>query len=388
MILLPQKAMKPLIAALLALASTLALAAPPQPDLPVPSAPELAAKAYILEDFQSGQILAQKNADQREEPASLTKLMTTYLTFTALKQGKLHLSQTLPVSEKAWRTGGSRMFIEPNKPVTVDQLIHGMIVQSGNDATVALAEGIAGSEEGFVQMMNQEAQRLGMKNTHFADATGLPHPQHYSTAHDLALLTSALIRDFPEYYPVFSVKEYKYNNINQPNRDRLLWQDPYVDGLKTGHTDAAGYCLVSSAKRGGRRLISVVLGTDTDSARAMESQRLLNWGFQFFDTVRLYKKDQTVATLPVWKGSENRLRAGFDRDIYIALPKGQYQRLRVSMTSTQPLLAPVNAGQKVGTLRLTLDGKPFAEYALQSLQNVGVGNIFGRAWDSIRLLFK
>lgn len=380
--------MKSLVAAFLALVTPLALANAPQPSLPLAPAPAIAAKAYILEDFDSGRILAQKNADQRLPPASLTKLMTAYLTFTALKQGKLTLSQTLPVSLKAWRTGGSRMFIQPNKPVTVDQLIHGMIVQSGNDATTALAEGIAGSEGNFVQMMNQEAQRLGMKNTHFADATGLPHPQHYSTAHDLALLATALIRDFPQYYPVFSVKEFKYNDINQPNRDRLLWQDSYVDGLKTGHTEAAGYCLVSSAKRGARRLVSVVLGTASNSARAMESQKLLNYGFQFFDTIRLYTKGQTVATLPVWKGSENQLRAGFERDIYIALPKGQYRRLKVNMTSTQPLLAPVNAGQRVGTLRLILDGKPVAQYPLLALENVGMANLFGRAWDSIRLLFK
>jgi D-alanyl-D-alanine carboxypeptidase (penicillin-binding protein 5/6) len=355
--------------------------------LPLPPAPSVAAKSWVLSDFSSGQTLVSQNANERVEPASLTKLMTAYLTFAALKQKRISADQTLPVSGKAWRTEGSRMFIEPNKPVTVDQLIHGMIIQSGNDACITLAEGIAGSEETFAQMMNQQAQRLGMSNTHFVNSTGLPHPQHYTTAHDLSLLASAIIRDFPDFYPLYSIKEYKYNNITQPNRNRLLWLDPYVDGMKTGHTESAGFCLITSGRRGPRRLISVVLGTESDNARTMESQKLLNYGFQFYDTVRVYQKGQTVSTLRVWKGAQKTLNAGFDRDVYVALPKGHYPRLAASISSAQPLLAPVSAGRKVGTLKLALDGKPLAEHPLSALENIEIGNIFGRTWDDIKLMF-
>ena len=360
---------------------------PGQFSLPMPPAPDVAAKSYILTDFYSGQTLIQQNADQRIEPASLTKLMTAYITFSAIKQGRIGGTQTLPVSEKAWRTEGSRMFIDLKTPVTVNELIRGMIVQSGNDACITLAEGIAGSEATFAQMMNQEAARMGMKNTHFVNSTGLPDPQHYTTARDLSLLASAIIRDFPEYYPLYSIKEYRYNNISQPNRNRLLWLDPNVDGMKTGHTESAGFCLITSAKRSNRRLISVVLGTASDNARTMESQKVLNYGFQFFDSVRMYAKGQTVASLRAWKGSQNTLKAGFQEDAYVVVPKGQYARLKVSMTSTQPLLAPIKIGQKVGTIKLTLDDKPVAELPLVSLEEVGVANIFGRAWDSIKLMF-
>ena len=280
------------------------------------------------------------------------------------------------------------MFIEPNKPATVDELLRGMIVQSGNDACITLAEGIAGSEETFATMMNQQAQRLGMANTHFVNSTGLPHPQHYTTAQDLSVLATAIIRDFPEFYPLYSIKEYSYNNITQPNRNRLLWQDPFVDGMKTGHTESAGYCLISSAKRGGMRLISVVLGTESDSARTVESQKLLNYGFQFFDSARLYQKGQSIANLRVWKGSQDMLKAGFNQDMYVALPKGQQQRLKAEMTTTQPLLAPLSAGQKVGSVKFSLDGKLVAEQPLESLDNVRIANIFGRTWDAMRLWFK
>jgi D-alanyl-D-alanine carboxypeptidase (penicillin-binding protein 5/6) len=356
--------------------------------LPVPPAPALAARAYVLRDFNSGHLLVSQKPDERIEPASLTKLMTAYLSFAAIKQGRLALTQVLPVSPKAWRTEGSRMFIEPNKPVNVDELLRGMIVQSGNDACITLAEGIAGSEETFASMMNQQAQRLGMTNTHFVNSTGLPHPQHYTTAQDLSLLAAAVIRDFPEFYPLFSMKEYRYNNIMQPNRNRLLWQDPFVDGMKTGHTDSAGYCLISSAKRSGMRLISVVLGTASDSARTMESQKMLNYGFQFFDSVRFYQKGQSIADLRVWKGSQNSLKAGFNQDVYVALPKGQQQRLKAEMTTTQPLLAPLSVGQKVGTVKFLLDGKLLAERPLEALEGVQVANIFGRTWDAVRLWFK
>jgi D-alanyl-D-alanine carboxypeptidase (penicillin-binding protein 5/6) len=380
--------MKLLVTVFLALFAPVVMAQAASDVLPVPPAPALAARAYVLRDFNSGHLLVSQKPDERIEPASLTKLMTAYLSFAAIKQGRLALTQVLPVSPKAWRTEGSRMFIEPNKPVIVDELLRGMIVQSGNDACITLAEGIAGSEETFASMMNQQAQRLGMANTHFVNSTGLPHPQHYTTAQDLSLLAAAVIRDFPEFYPLYSMKEYRYNNITQPNRNRLLWQDPFVDGMKTGHTDSAGYCLISSAKRGGMRLISVVLGTASDSARTMESQKMLNYGFQFFDSVRFYQKGQSIADLRVWKGSQNSLKAGFNQDVYVTLPKGQQQRLKAEMTTTQPLLAPLSVGQKVGTVKFLLDGKLLAERPLEALEGVQVANIFGRTWDAVRLWFK
>jgi D-alanyl-D-alanine carboxypeptidase (penicillin-binding protein 5/6) len=354
----------------------------------LPPAPDIAARSYILVDLSSGQTLQQRGEDERVEPASLTKLMTAYLTFAALHQGVIAPNQELPVSERAWRAEGSRMFIQPNTPVTVDALIRGMIVQSGNDACITLAEGIAGSEEEFVRRMNLEARRLGMNKTQFMNSTGLPHPQHYTTARDLSLLARAIIRDFPEYYPLYSIREYKYNNITQANRNRLLWQDPTVDGMKTGHTESAGFCLIASAKRDSRRLLSVVLGTSSESMRASESQKLLNYGFLNFDTHHLYRKNQVVATLPVWKGSENILKAGVAQDIYVSLPKGQYARLKASLASKQPLLAPLATGQQVGTIRLTLDDKPYAEYPLVAVEGVARANFIKRGWDGIKLWFK
>ncbi len=356
--------------------------------LPPPPAPDVAARAFVLMDFQSGQVLQAQKPDERVEPASLTKLMTAYVTFTALKQGRLKLDQTLPVSEKAWRTEGSRMFIKLNTQVAVADLMKGMIVQSGNDACITLAEGIAGSEDAFVVVMNREAQRLGMSNTHFMNATGLPHAQHYSTARDLAVLAAALIRDFPEYYPLYSIKEYRYNNITQPNRNRLLWQDPFVDGMKTGHTESAGFCLITSAKRSEMRLISVVLGANSDNARTAESQKLLNYGFQFYETYRLYQKGQTIATLPVYKGSENSVKTGFTHDVFLSLPKGYYAHAKVTLTSRQPLLAPLIPGQAVGTVTVNVEGKPIVTLPLQSLENVNVAGLFGRTWDSMKLWFK
>ena len=356
--------------------------------LPPPPAPDVAARAFVLLDFQSGQVLQAQKPDERVEPASLTKLMTAYVTFTALKQGRLKLDQTLPVSEKAWRTEGSRMFIKLNTQVAVADLMKGMIVQSGNDACITLAEGIAGSEDAFVVVMNREAQRLGMSNTHFMNATGLPHAQHYSTARDLAVLAAALIRDFPEYYPLYSIKEYRYNNITQPNRNRLLWQDPFVDGMKTGHTESAGFCLITSAKRSEMRLISVVLGANSDNARTAESQKLLNYGFQFYETYRLYQKGQTIATLPVYKGSENSVKTGFTHDVFLSLPKGYYAHAKVTLTSRQPLLAPLIPGQAVGTVTVNVEGKPIVTLPLQSLENVNVAGLFGRTWDSMKLWFK
>jgi D-alanyl-D-alanine carboxypeptidase (penicillin-binding protein 5/6) len=350
--------------------------------------PAIAARSYLLLDYYSKQTLASVKADERVEPASLTKLMTAYLTFSALKQKKIELTQTVPVSERAWKAEGSRMFIEPRKPVTVDELIHGMIIQSGNDACVALAELIAGSEEVFAQMMTKEAQRLGMKNTGFVNATGLPNPQHYSTAFDLALLASAIIRDFPEYHPLYSMKEYRYNKITQANRNRLLWSDPTVDGMKTGYTENAGYCLITSAKRGERRLLSVVLGAASENARAAESQKLLNYGFQNYDSVKLYETGQAVSSVPVWKGSANNVRAGFQTEMYASIPKGQADKLKAQLETRQPLMAPLAAGQQIGVMKLTLDGKPYAEIPVVALDTVPLAGVFGRGWDSIRLLFK
>jgi D-alanyl-D-alanine carboxypeptidase (penicillin-binding protein 5/6) len=379
--------MKRLLPLLLCLYAFPVVAQKSQPDVAPQPALSVAAKSYILTDFQSGQTLASQNVHERVEPASLTKLMTAHVVFSALQQKRITLTQVVPVSERAWRTQGSRMFIEPNRPVTVDELMRGMIVQSGNDACIALAEAVAGTENAFVQMMNKEAGRLGMKNTRFANSTGLPHPEHYTTARDLALLAAAMIRDFPEYYPLYSLREYTYNKITQPNRNRLLWLDPNVDGLKTGHTEAAGYCLITSAKRGDRRLISVVMGTTSDNTRTMESQRLLNHGFQFYDTVHLYQKEREVIAIPLWKGAQNKLKTGFGYDVYFSLPKGQADKLKAKMEYKQPLIAPINAGQKVGVVKFTLDGKPMAEHPLVALETVGAANFLGRGWDSIQLLF-
>ncbi len=350
--------------------------------------PAVAARAWLLVDHSSGQPLAEHEADARIEPASLTKLMTAYLTFASLKQGALKGDQAVPVSEKAWKAPGSRMFIEPKRPVTVDELVRGMIVQSGNDACIALAEAVAGTEEAFVQRMNLEARRLGLANTHYMNTTGLPDPQHYTTARDLARLVQALIRDFPEYYPIYSQKEFTYNRITQPNRNRLLWLDPTVDGVKTGHTEAAGFCLIASGKRGPRRLISVVLGTDSDALRAQEAQRLLNHGFLNFEPVRLYGKAQAISQLKVFKGGSGMVPAGFLDDFVLSLPKGMTARMKVQLFSQQPLLAPVQQGQRIATLKLFLDDNLFGEYPVVALETVPVAGIIGRAWDSLMLLFQ
>ncbi len=339
-------------------------------------------------DLASGQLITGRNADERIEPASLTKLMSAYLAFTALQQNILARTQAVSVSERARHADGSRMFLDPGKPVTVEELLQGMIVQSGNDACIALAEAVAGSEDAFAEMMNREATRLGMKNTHFTNSSGLPDPAHYSSANDLALLAAALIHDFPEHYKLYSQREYRYNNITQLNRNRLLWLDPNVDGLKTGHTENAGYCLIASAKRGPRRLLSIVLGATSDSMRARESQKLLNFGFQSYDDVRLYAKGQAIGMLEVWKGSRRELKAGVANDLFVTVPRGESDRLRAELVSQQPLVAPLSAGQRVGTLRVTLDDKPLGEYPVVALENVRVSGFFGRAWDSVRLWFR
>jgi D-alanyl-D-alanine carboxypeptidase (penicillin-binding protein 5/6) len=353
-----------------------------------PRPPAVAARAWLLMDMTSGQAIASRNPEERIEPASLTKLMTAYLAFGALKARSLAPAQTVPVSERAWRAGGSRMFIEPRKPVTVQELLHGLIVQSGNDACIALAEAVAGSESAFVGRMNGEAQRLGMKNTRFTNSTGLPEPGHYSTASDLALLASALIRDHPEYYKLYSEREFRYNEITQQNRNRLLWLDPNVDGVKTGYTESAGYCLIASAKRGARRLLSVVVGTASDRLRAQESQRLLNFGFQSYDGLRLFQKGEAISKLQVWKGSKPELKAGVAADLYVTVPKGTADRLKAELVSRQPLFAPLAAGESVATLRLMHEGRLLGEYPVVALDNIAVAGFFARAWDAMRMAFK
>ena len=372
--------MQRLIPIALALACALAQAQP---------APQLAAKSWLLADLTSGQVLVEEKSGERFAPASLTKLMTAYVVFGALRDRQVSATTRVEVSERAWRAPGSRMFIQPGVPVVVEELIHGMVVQSGNDASIALAEAVAGSEEKFAGLMNREAARLGMANTQFANATGMTASGHYSTARDLSLLAGALIRDFPESYArYYADKEYRYNNITQINRNRLLWLDPSVDGMKTGYTEAAGYCLIASSRRGGRRLVSVLLGAASDSARAQESQKLLNWGYQFFDGVRLFAADEAVKAVAVWKGAAPEVKAGFAGGLVVTVPKGQAGKLKAELLTQPPVVAPVARGQRVGMLRVQLEGKPLGEYPVVAIENVAVAGFFGRAWDTLRLLFK
>ena len=354
-------------------------------------APTLAARSWLLMDITTNQVLAAAEPDMKVEPASLTKLMTAYLAFKALKEKRLAPDQRPPVSEAAWKAIGSRMFVDPAKPATVDELLHGMIIQSGNDASIILAEAIAGSEAGFAELMNREAQRMGMKNTSFRNATGLPDPQHYTTARDLAILTTRLIQDFPQNYSLYSQKEYTYNNIRQPNRNRLLFIDPTVDGVKTGHTAAAGYCLIASSRREQpgagfqRRLLSVMLGTASESARAIESQKLLNYGFQNFDAVKVFEAGKPSGNYEVWKGAKDEVPAGFTEDVTVAVPRGQAGQVKAEIERTEPLVAPITQGQRIGTLRVKLGERVLVERPLLALGAVEEAGLFGRAWDTIRL---
>ena len=349
-------------------------------------APALSSRSYLLVDFQSRQILAARNPDERVEPASLTKLLTAYVVFDALRQKRITLAQPFTVSEKAWHAPGSRMFLAVAESLSVEELLNGMIVQSGNDAAIALAEGVAGTEEVFVDTMNHEAVRLGMKNSHFVNVTGLPNAQHYSTASDLATLSRAIIEEFPQYFPMYKVREYRHNNITQYNRNRLLGRDPFVDGLKTGYTESAGFCMIATALRKERRVIAVVLNSGSENGRAVDAQKLLNYGFEAFDTIKLYAGGQPIHALPVWKGNSNELQAGLPNDYFVTLPKGYSERLKATMESMQPLMAPIRAGDRVGTLKLTFDGKPFAEQNVIALENVGIANLFIRSWHSLKLL--
>lgn len=357
--------------------------------------PTIAARSWLLLDANSGQVLGAQDPDMRVEPASLTKIMTAYLAFSAVRDKRLDLNQTVNVSVNAWKvdSSSSKMFIEPRTPVRIQDLLYGLIVQSGNDAAVTLAEAVSGTEAAFVDLMNREAQRMGMKNTRYANPHGLPHPNNYATARDLSILATRLITDFPELYKIYSTKSFTYNRITQPNRNRLLWLDPTVDGMKTGHTQAAGYCLIATAKRpnggsGDRRLVSVVLGTESDAMRAQESQKLLNWGFLNFDTYKVYSKGQAVLTPTVWKGSSNSIKLGFNRDVYVTLPRGSTAKLKPLVERTDPLVAPIAQNMRVGTLKLMADDKLVNALPLLALEQVNEATIVGRAFDSMRLLFQ
>ncbi|WP_288479214.1 D-alanyl-D-alanine carboxypeptidase family protein [uncultured Pseudomonas sp.] len=353
----------------------------------VPAAPQLAAKAWILMDANSGAVLTESNSDQRLPPASLTKLMTAYIATLEINRGRIKESDMVTVSEHAWRTGGSRMFIKVGTQVSVGDLLHGIIIQSGNDASVALAEHIAGSEDAFADMMNTTAQKLGMQNTHFMDATGLPDPNHYSSAHDMAILARAIINADAQHYAIYSQKEFFWNNIKQPNRNLLLWRDKTVDGLKTGHTDEAGYCLVASAVRDGMRLVAVVFGTNSEQARAAETQKLLTYGFRFFETQSFYKKGTELAKAPVWKGDSREVQAGLANDLTMTLPRGQAKKLHAEMVLNPQLIAPIAQGQVIGKVEVKLDDKVVHTADLVALQPVEEGGLFRRLWDSIRLFF-
>lgn len=348
--------------------------------------PTLAAKAFVLRDANTGSLLAANNPDMPVEPASLTKVMTAYLTFEAVKQKRLALTQTLPVSQKAWKVEGSKMFIDTTMTVTVDELLHGLIIQSGNDAAITLAEGIAGSEELFATLMNKKAAALGMKNSHFINSTGLPDPTHTTTARDLSILANALIRDFPQDYArLYSQKSYTYNNITQPNRNRLLFIDPSVDGMKTGHTESAGYCLISSAKRNDFRLISVVLGTTSDNVRAAESQKLLNFGFQFYESKLIYAANKPITRQKVWKGTESEVDLTVAKPVYLTLPQGEYANMKANVRIAKALEAPLKAYQAVGSVDFSLGGKVVHSVPLVTVHAVEASNIFSRMIDQVRL---
>lgn len=390
---------------LLSLAAALSLSVAAQ----APQSPEIAARSYMLLDVTANQILAQKDIDAQVEPASLTKLMTAYLVFEALRSKKIDLKQTLPVSERAWKMPGSRMFIDPKMKVPVEDLIKGMIVQSGNDATMALAEGVGGTVERFVQMMNDQARLLGMKATGYKNPEGLTEAGHTTTARDLSILATRLMQDFPDYVAYYAIKKYRYEGTpaaNDSNRNLLLFRDPTVDGLKTGHTDAAGYCLIASAKRdvpglgkpgavvgspdalGPRRLLSVVLGAASENARANESQKLLNWGYTAFEAVKLFEANQPVVSPAVWKGKESTVALGQPRAIVVAVPTGMGAKLTTQVARPEPLLAPILTGQQVGTLKISSGGLPLTEVPLLALRGVEQSGVLGRAWDALRLWIK
>ncbi|MDD1622825.1 MAG: D-alanyl-D-alanine carboxypeptidase [Methylococcaceae bacterium] len=353
-----------------------------------PSAPSVAASSYYLMDFNSGRVLAEKEADKRVAPASLTKIMTVYVVFRELKAGHLTLDEKVTISQNAWETGGSKMFVEVNKQVSVEDLLQGVIIQSGNDASVALAEHVAGSEQTFATMMNEQAARLGMVNSHFENSMGLPTPNHYSTAKDLAILAQALIREFPDYYRWDSQKEFTYNNITQQNRNQLLWRDASVDGVKTGYTEEAGYCMVASAKREDMRLISVVMGTASPNARANESQSLLNYGFRFFETHKLYSADTALTEARVRKGVTSKVPVGVAEDIYVTAPRKHFSELKAETQVDKAIMAPLNKGDTVGSLNVSLGGETILNKPLVAMDSIAEGGIFRRLYDAVLVLLE
>ncbi|MGI9308012.1 MAG: D-alanyl-D-alanine carboxypeptidase family protein [Gammaproteobacteria bacterium] len=355
---------------------------------PVPAAPSLGAKGYLLIDFNSGSVLANRAENERLEPASITKLMTAYAVFAAIRAGQIALDDEVLISEKAWRTTGSRMFIEVGKRVSVELLLQGMIIQSGNDASVALAEHVAGSEEVFAQVMNQTAAQLGMTSSNYQNSTGLPGPEHYTTAADIAKLATAIIREFPQFYSWYSQKEFTYNGITQENRNALLWRDPYVDGMKTGFTEAAGYCLVSSAERDGMRLVAIVLGTESTAARASESQSLLNYGFRFFESRLAYEAGNKVTDARVWMGTQEQVELGVSDDIYVTIPRGSAEQLETSFDLPVEITAPLETGTQTGRVRLSIGGNTLAEAALFPLAAVPEGSLWQQGIDSVLLMFE
>ena len=371
----------------LAIASCITLTAAAQ----TPTLPTLTARAWVVMDYQTGQILASQEPDLKLEPASLTKVMTTYLVASALKNKSLLPEQKVVISERAWRTYGSRSFLQVGSTSTVEDLLKGMVIQSGNDASVALAEAAAGSEDAFAQLMNSEAKRLGLNDTHFLNSSGFfdnAEPRHHSTARDMAKLAAALVRDHPETHAIHAIKEYRSQGILQHNRNRLLWLDPSVDGLKTGHSSAAGYCLISTALRGSQRLIAVVLATPSDAARADDSIKLLNWGYLAFESIKLFAKNQAAGELAVFKGAAQSVKIGFTDDFTISVPKGLAAKITQQIDQRPPLIAPVAAGTELATLTLSIDGKTWGSYPLVALEAVEEGNIFRRFWDWLRLLFQ
>ena len=353
----------------------------------IPSPPAIAGSSWVLMDPLSGRVIMENNSNERLPPASLTKMMTAYIVERELDEGRISMSDMVPISVKAWRTEGSRTFVQEGTTVSVENLLKGVIIQSGNDASVALAEFIAGSEGAFVDIMNQQAQLLGMTNTNFQNATGLPAPDHFSTAYDLALLARAIIQDYPENYPLYAEKHFTYNNIRQPNRNALLWRDDSVDGLKTGHTEEAGYCLVASAKRNDTRLIASVMGASSSEARAQEVQKMLNYGFRYYETERLFRAGQELVQAKVWGGQADQISVGMPEDVYVTIPRGSRNQLESTVDLDSVIKAPINVGDELGRVRVILDGETLVDEPVLALTEVPEGGLFKRLWDAIKLFF-
>src|SRR5690554_225767 len=353
----------------------------------IPSPPQVAGSSWVLMDPLSGRIIMEHNSHERLPPASLTKMMTAYIVERELDEGRIAMTDMVPISVKAWRTGGSRTFVQEGTQVSVENLLKGVIIQSGNDASVALAEFVAGSEDAFVDIMNQQARQLGMNNTNFENATGLPHPDQYSTAYDLALLAKAIIEDYPENYPLYAVKSFTYNNIRQPNRNSLLWRDESVDGLKTGHTEEAGYCLVASAKRDNTRLIAAVMGTSSAEVRAREVQKMLNYGFRYYETERLFRAGQELVDAKVWGGKSDQISVGLAEDVFVTIPRGARDKLESTVDLDSVIKAPIKVGDELGRIQVMLDGEVLVDEPALALTDVQQGGVFKRLWDAIKLFF-